>query len=104
MAKMPYVDRGSRRQILSAPALQGDVESAREAMRQKLLVGLSSAYAINAIVQTPDSVTANLPTGSGQRLSGKPLSTGYTTGAADGFTQVASAYQVSPALGAGVQY
>lgn len=82
-------------QVLAAPAPQGDVAAAREAMRQKLLIELSTAYATDVLVQMPSSVDAALPATSGTRLSGKPRSIVYTTGNADGFTQLADAYAVS---------
>jgi LysM repeat protein len=81
--------------ILDSPAPQGNVAAAQEAIRQKLLVGLSSAYATNAIVQVPATVTSTLPATPGNRLSGKPQSNAYVTGEKDGFAEIASWYAVS---------
>lgn len=61
----------------------GMLSAAQEALYQSMLVSLSDAYRIDAIVQFPVTIES-------------PFSQAYRTGPSDGFTQAASYYKVSP--------
>ncbi|HWF49149.1 MAG TPA: LysM peptidoglycan-binding domain-containing protein, partial [Solirubrobacteraceae bacterium] len=62
---------------------QGALAAAREALYQSMLVSLASAYTTDAVITYPVTVSS-------------PFTAPYTTGPADGFDALASAYGVSP--------
>lgn len=79
-------------QILDAPAPRGDPAAARAAVREKLKVELSTAYAVTAVVQVATEVQSSLPAVPGSRLTFTPRSVTRTTGVRDGFSAVAALY------------
>lgn len=85
--------------ILDAPLEEKNpeyLEAAREAIYQRLLINLSSAYATDAIIQYPVKIESpfNDPL-TAPRISGKPLSLVYKTGLFDVISTIAGQYKVS---------
>jgi LysM repeat protein len=74
----------------------GSPAAAAEALRQQMLVQLSSAYEVSSILQYPVDVgSPYLDPATAPRLSGKPTLNLRVTGATDTLTTLAMAYQVS---------
>jgi LysM repeat protein len=66
--------------ILQPASGTGDLDSAKEAFYQQLLVELSAGYGIDAVAQYPFLVTSGCTDPSvASRLSGKPLASSYRT-------------------------
>ncbi len=70
------------------------LQDAQENLKEQMLVNLTSAYSVNAIVQYPVVVTANLPAGIPPRLSGKLIPAVYTTSAVTTLRQLIQPYPV----------
>ena len=77
-AKESLADAISRTvtEVLSGPTGGVALSDAQEAVRQQLLVNLSSGYATNAVIWSPFSVTGPTGFASPPRLSGTPVDVG----------------------------
>ncbi|AKQ68350.1 diguanylate cyclase/phosphodiesterase (GGDEF & EAL domains) with PAS/PAC sensor(s) [Myxococcus hansupus] len=74
----------------------GNTAEAAEALRQQMLIRLSSAYEVSSVIQYPVAVGSPYSDGAtAPRLSGKPTLNLRATGATDTLVTLAAAYQVS---------
>jgi LysM repeat protein len=87
-----YILQTSSAPSSSDPALA----AAQEALYQQLLINLSNAYAIDSIIQYPVTIASKETNpDTAPRISGKPVSTTYTTEATDTIQSIANQYNVS---------
>jgi LysM repeat protein len=83
--------------LLELPLEAGDLAAAQQAFEDRLKIRLSNAYGSETILQYPVAVTSSNSSDSktAPRLSGKPSSVSFTTGAVETIGSIAAAFHVS---------
>ncbi len=83
-------------QTSAQPTNDPALAAAQEALYQQLLINLSNAYATDSIIQYPVTIQSpETDVDTAPRLSGKPLSTTYSTVSTDTIATIANLYNVS---------
>lgn len=96
-AQLAGIIAGGVANLLQSPSSPGDLAAAQRAFEDRLKIRLSNAYGPETILQYPVAVTSSNSSDpeTAPRLSGKPSSVSFTTGAIETIASIAASFHVS---------